>query len=65
MCLQPSGQGGVVVIRDAGIPTSAVCWEWSEGALKGWLLPGVLRCRKHDGVLSLHMPSESLSAPIQ
>ena len=42
------------------VPPSTVCWGWGKGAPQGWLLPGVSRCRKHDGVLSLHMPPGSL-----
>lgn len=41
-------------------PPSAACWGWGKGALQGWLLPWVLRCSKHDGVLSLHKPPQSL-----
>lgn len=58
--LAASWQVGFGVSGDAGIPLSAACWGWGKGAPRGWLPPGVSRCRKHDGVLSLHMPPGSL-----
>lgn len=46
--------------RVAGVPLFAAYSGWGKGALQGWCLSGVSRCRKHDGVLSLHMPPGSL-----